>query len=39
LAIGTDFADEYLARKLGDTSKLGAYFDAFVDFPIILGMF
>ena len=39
LVIGTDFADGYLARKLGAASKFGAYFDAFVDFVVILGMF
>jgi phosphatidylglycerophosphate synthase len=39
LVLGTDFADGYLARKLGAASKFGAYFYASVDFVVILGMF
>jgi cardiolipin synthase (CMP-forming) len=39
LVLGTDFADGYLARKLGAASKFGTYFDASVDFVVILGMF
>ena len=39
LAIGSDLADGYVARKLGATSKFGAYFDSTVDFVLILGLF
>ena len=39
LAIGTDFADGLLARKLGVTSKFGAFFDTTVDFIFILGLY
>jgi phosphatidylglycerophosphate synthase len=38
-AIGTDFVDGWIARKLGITSKFGAYFDTSVDFIFILGLF
>jgi phosphatidylglycerophosphate synthase len=31
LAIGTDFFDGYLARKMDSATKFGAYFDATVD--------
>ena len=39
LAIGTDFADGLIARKLGVTSKFGAYFDITVDFLFVLGLY
>jgi len=39
LAIGTDFLDGYLARKMILATKFGAYFDATVDFTFIIGMF
>jgi phosphatidylglycerophosphate synthase len=39
LAIGTDFLDGYLARKMNSGTKFGAYFDATVDFIFIIGMF
>ena len=39
LAIGTDFLDGYLARKMDLGTKFGAYFDATVDFIFIMGMF
>jgi phosphatidylglycerophosphate synthase len=39
LAIATDFADGYVAKKLGVTSKFGAYYDATVDAIFILTMF
>jgi phosphatidylglycerophosphate synthase len=35
----TDFFDGYLARKLGTTSKFGAYYDATTDFILIMGIF
>jgi CDP-diacylglycerol---glycerol-3-phosphate 3-phosphatidyltransferase len=35
----TDFFDGYLARKLGTTSKFGAYYDATTDFIFIMGIF
>ncbi len=35
----SDFADGYLARRLGVSSKFGANFDAVVDFLFIGGMF
>jgi phosphatidylglycerophosphate synthase len=38
-SIGTDFLDGYIARKLGFTSKLGAYLDVLVDFLFITGMY
>ena len=39
IALGSDLADGYAARKLGVTSKFGAYFDATVDFVLIFGLF
>jgi phosphatidylglycerophosphate synthase len=39
LAIGTDFLDGYLSRKMKLGTKFGAYFDATVDFIFIIGMF
>jgi phosphatidylglycerophosphate synthase len=39
LAIGSDFADGYLARKMGLSSKLGANFDVAVDSVFTGGMF
>jgi len=39
LAIGSDLADGYLARKMHLSSKLGAYFDVTVDTIFIGGMF
>jgi len=39
LAIGTDFLDGYIARKMNSGTKFGAYFDATVDFIFIIGMF
>ena len=38
-AIGTDFLDGFLARKLRVTSKYGAYFDTTTDFIFVLGFF
>ena len=38
-AIGTDFLDGYIARKMNSGTKFGAYFDAAVDFIFIIGMF
>jgi len=38
-AIGTDFLDGFLARKLKVTSKYGAYFDTTVDFIFIVSFF
>jgi|SRR5665647_2095752 len=35
----TDFFDGYFARKLGVTSKFGAYYDATTDFILIIGIF
>jgi CDP-diacylglycerol--glycerol-3-phosphate 3-phosphatidyltransferase/cardiolipin synthase len=35
----TDFFDGYLARKLGATSKFGAYYDATTDFALVIGIF
>ena len=35
----SDFFDGYLARKLGATSKFGAYYDATTDFALALGIF
>ena len=37
-AIGTDFTDGYLARKLHVTTKFGAHLDATIDFLFIFGM-
>jgi phosphatidylglycerophosphate synthase len=34
----TDLLDGYLARRLGLSSRLGAYFDATTDFVLIIGM-
>jgi phosphatidylglycerophosphate synthase len=39
LAIASDKADGCLARKLGVSSRLGAAFDALVDFLFVGGMF
>lgn len=39
IAISSDFADGYLARRLGASSDFGAIFDATVDFIFIGGMF
>jgi phosphatidylglycerophosphate synthase len=39
LAISTDLVDGYIARKLGASSKLGANFDACIDFLFIGGAF
>ena len=38
-SIGTDLVDGYVARKLGSTSKFGAYLDVTVDFLFISGMY
>ena len=35
----TDFFDGYLARKLGATSRFGAYYDATTDFTLVIGAF
>jgi len=35
----TDLFDGYLARKLGATSRFGAYYDAVTDFVLVLGIF
>jgi phosphatidylglycerophosphate synthase len=35
----TDFFDGYFARKLGATSKFGAYYDATTDFILVIGIF
>lgn len=35
----TDFFDGYVARKIGATSRFGAYYDATTDFTLIIGMF
>ncbi|MCW3983085.1 MAG: CDP-alcohol phosphatidyltransferase family protein [Candidatus Bathyarchaeota archaeon] len=35
----TDLVDGYVARKLGVTSKFGAYFDAATDFVLVTGIF
>ncbi len=35
----TDFFDGYSARKLGATSKFGAYYDATTDFALVIGIF
>jgi phosphatidylglycerophosphate synthase len=35
----TDFFDGYFARKIGATSKFGAYYDATTDFILIIGIF
>ena len=35
----TDFFDGYSARKLGATSRFGAYYDATTDFTLIIGIF
>lgn len=39
LAVGSDFVDGYLARKLGVASSSGALLDAAVDFIFISGVF
>jgi phosphatidylglycerophosphate synthase len=38
-AIASDFADGFLARKLGKSTKFGASFDIFVDFSFVFGVF
>ena len=38
-AIGTDFVDGFIARKINSTSTLGAYFDVAFDFIFIFGMY
>ena len=38
-SIGTDFLDGFVARKLGVSSKMGAFFDAIADFLFIYGLF
>jgi len=38
-ALSTDLLDGYVAKKLGATSKRGAYFDVVADFVFIIGMF
>lgn len=35
----TDYFDGWLARKLGVTSRFGAYYDAATDFTLIFGIF
>lgn len=35
----TDYFDGYFARKLGATSKFGAYYDATTDFTLMIGIF
>ena len=35
----TDFFDGYSARKLGATSRFGAYYDATTDFALVIGIF
>lgn len=39
LLLFTDFLDGYLARKLGVSSKFGAYFDVTADFTLVFCMF
>ena len=39
IALCSDLADGYVARKFGVASKFGAYFDATVDFVFIFGLF
>lgn len=39
IAVGSDWADGYLARKMKTSSKRGAIFDAFIDFLFIGGVF
>ncbi|HUI00165.1 MAG TPA: CDP-alcohol phosphatidyltransferase family protein [Nitrososphaerales archaeon] len=39
LMLGTDLADGYLARSLGQSSALGSYFDVTTDFILVLSMF
>ena len=36
---GTDYFDGYSARKLGATSRFGAYCDATTDFTLVIGIF
>ena len=36
---GTDYFDGYSARKLGATSRFGAYYDATTDFALVIGIF
>lgn len=38
-AVGTDWADGYVARRIRATSEFGAYFDSAVDLIFILSMF
>jgi len=35
----TDLFDGYIARRLGVTSKFGAYYDAATDFGLIIGIY
>ncbi len=35
----TDFLDGYAARKLGATSRFGAYYDATTDFALVISIF
>jgi phosphatidylglycerophosphate synthase len=37
--IGTDLVDGFVARKLGISSKSGAFFDSIADFLFIYGLF
>ena len=39
LILGTDLADGYLARSLGQSSAFGSYFDVTTDFVLVLSMF
>jgi phosphatidylglycerophosphate synthase len=39
LILGTDLADGYLARSLGQSSAFGSYFDVTTDFILVLSMF
>jgi len=38
-SVSTDFLDGYLARKLGASSRFGAYFDVTTDFIFVLSLF
>lgn len=38
-SIGTDLVDGFIARKLGVSSKSGAFFDTIVDFIFVYGLF
>ena len=37
--LGTDFADGFLARKWGVSSKIGTYFDVTTDFVFVFSLF